>query len=72
MGLCLNTQGLKACASMYRACVLFEMNAVQLEDVYVGLATEAWGLELQSCYEGRLGVTAVSIWWRKPRCGSSP
>ena len=51
-GYVLNTQGLKACASMYLSMrAFFEMNAVQLEDVYVGLATEAWGLELQSCYE---------------------
>jgi len=29
----------------------FAMNAVQLEDVYTGLATEAWGLELQDCHD---------------------
>ena len=50
-GYVLNGDGLSACASMYLGMrAFFAMNAVQLEDVYVGLATEAWGLELQDCH----------------------
>lgn len=50
-GYVLNAEALKACASMYLGMrAFFEMNAVQLEDVYVGLATETWGLDLQDCH----------------------
>ena len=51
-GYVLNADALKACAAMYLGMRnFFAMHAVQLEDVYTGLATEAWGLELQDCHE---------------------
>ena len=51
-GYVLNTEALKACSAMYLGMrAFFAMHAVQLEDVYAGLATEAWGLQLQDCHE---------------------
>jgi len=50
-GYVLNPEGLKACSAMYLGMrAFFAMNAVQLEDVYVGLATEAWGIKLHDCH----------------------
>ena len=51
-GYVLNGEALRACSAMYLGMrAFFAMNAVQLEDVYTGLATEAWGLELQDCHD---------------------
>ena len=50
-GYVLNSESLKSCAAMYLGMrAFFAMHAVQLEDVYTGLATEAWGLELHDCH----------------------
>ena len=50
-GYVLNGEALKACSAMYLGMrAFFAMRAVQLEDVYVGLATELWGLKLQDCH----------------------
>jgi len=51
-GYVLSAEALKACSAMYIGMrAFFAMRAVQLEDVYTGLATEAWGLQLHDCHD---------------------
>lgn len=57
-GYLLGSQMVKACASMFLSMpAFFEMNSVQLEDVFVGHAAAGFGINCETCFDNKVDTS---------------